>query len=175
MSAPEVGVLMGSISDYDVMAAGLRVLRELEIRYEVKVMSAHRSPAAVATYASAAHERGLRVLVAGAGGAAHLAGTLAAHTRLPVIGVPLVASSLAGLDALLATVQMPGGVPVATVGVGKSGAVNAAHLAARILALASAATAENVDVNRAAQTQKVGDMQGELEEKLAADGLLGSA
>lgn len=171
MNTPAVGVLMGSISDYDVMVAGVRVLRELEIPYEVKVMSAHRGPAAVAGYASSAHERGLRVLIAGAGGAAHLAGTLAAHTRLPVIGVPLVASSLGGLDALLATVQMPGGVPVATVGVGKSGAVNAAHLAARILALANEGTAENVDANRAGQTQKVGDMQIELEEKLAADGL----
>lgn len=171
MNIPAVGVLMGSISDYDVMAAGLRVLRELEVPYEVKVMSAHRSPAAVAAYASAAHERGLRVLIAGAGGAAHLAGTLAAHTRLPVIGVPLVASSLGGLDALLATVQMPGGVPVATVGVGKSGAVNAAHLAARILALANEGTAENVDANRDGQTQKVGDMQIELEARLAADGL----
>jgi len=159
MSAADVGVLMGSISDYEVMAAGLRVLRDLDVSYEAKVMSAHRSPAAVAGYASSAHERGLRVLIAGAGGAAHLAGTLAAHTRLPVIGVPLVASSLAGLDALLATVQMPGGVPVATVGVGKSGAVNAAHLAARILALASDGVAESVDANRAGQTLKVGNMQ----------------
>jgi len=171
MSTPAVGVLMGSISDYDVMAAGLRAFRDLDVRYEVKVMSAHRSPAAVAAYAGSAHERGLRVLIAGAGGAAHLAGTLAAHTRLPVIGVPLVASSLAGLDALLATVQMPGGVPVATVGVGKSGAVNAAHLAARILALADEGVAGNVDANRAGQTVKVGDMQTELEGKLAADGL----
>lgn len=171
MDTPAVGVLMGSISDYDVMAAGLRALRDLDVRYEVKVMSAHRSPEAVAAYASSAHERGLRVLIAGAGGAAHLAGTLAAHTRLPVIGVPLVASSLAGLDALLATVQMPGGVPVATVGVGKSGSINAAHLAARILALADERIAGNVDANRSGQTVKVGDMQTELEEKLEADGL----
>jgi len=171
MSAPTVGVMMGSISDYEVMAAGLRVLRDLDVPYEVKVMSAHRSPAAVAAYAAAADGRGLRVLIAGAGGAAHLAGTLAAHTRLPIIGVPLVASSLAGLDALLATVQMPGGVPVATVGVGKSGAVNAAHLAARILALADEDVAASVEANRAGQTQKVGDMQTELEERLAADGL----
>ena len=92
MSTPQIGVLMGSISDYDVMAAGVRVLHDLGLRYEVKVMSAHRSPAAVASYAATAHENGLRVLIAGAGGAAHLAGTLAAHTRLPVIGVPLVAS-----------------------------------------------------------------------------------
>ncbi len=171
MSAVAVGVLMGSISDYEVMAAGVRVLRDLDVGYEVKVMSAHRSPAAVAAYASGAHEQGLRVLIAGAGGAAHLAGTLAAHTRLPVIGVPLVASSLAGLDALLATVQMPGGVPVATVGVGKSGAVNAAHLAARIIALGSESLAATVNANRAGQTDKVGSMQGELEAKMAADGL----
>jgi 5-(carboxyamino)imidazole ribonucleotide mutase len=171
MSEPQVSVMMGSISDYDVMVAGIRVLNDLDIDYEVKVLSAHRSPAAVAEYAGGAEARGLQVFIAGAGGAAHLAGTVAAHTRLPVIGVPLVASSLAGLDALLATVQMPGGVPVATVGVGKSGAVNAAHLAGRILALASEDMAANVDANRAGQTRKVGDMQTDLEAKLAADGL----
>lgn len=171
MATPRVGVLMGSISDYDVMAAGVRVLRELDIPYEVKVLSAHRSPHAVAEYASGAERRGIQVLIAGAGGAAHLAGTLAAHSRLPIIGVPLVASSLAGLDALLATVQMPGGVPVATVGVGKSGAVNAAHLTARILATADADVAGTVDANRAGQTEKVGGMQADLEAKLAADGL----
>ncbi len=172
MNDARVAVLMGSISDYEIMAAALRVLAELEITYEVRVLSAHRSPDAVAAYAAEAAERGIRLIIAGAGGAAHLAGVLAAHTRLPVIGVPLVASSLGGLDALLATVQMPGGVPVATVGVGKSGAVNAAHLAARILALNDGATASRVDANREGQSTKVDKMQQELEARLAADGLL---
>lgn len=171
MSSARVAVLMGSISDYEIMAAGLRVLADLEIPYEVRVLSAHRSPEAVAEYAGGAADRGIRLIIAGAGGAAHLAGVLAAHTRLPIIGVPLVASSLGGLDALLATVQMPGGVPVATVGVGKSGAVNAAQLAGRILALEDAATADRVDANRRGQTANVERMQTELDAKLAADGL----
>lgn len=171
VNGARVAVLMGSISDYEVMAAGVKVLGELGIDYEVKVLSAHRSPAAVARYAADAADAGIGVFIAGAGGAAHLAGTLAAHTRLPVIGVPLVASSLGGFDALLATVQMPGGVPVATVGVGKSGAVNAAHLAARILALGNSEIADRVDTNRRGQTEKVGKMQTELESRLSADGL----
>lgn len=172
MSAPVVGILMGSISDYEVMAAGFRVLRDLGVPFEARVLSAHRSPAAVAEYAASADSRGLRVLIAGAGGAAHLAGTVAAHTRLPVIGVPLVASSLAGLDALLATVQMPGGVPVATVGVGKSGATNAAHLAARMLAVGDPDVATRVDHDREQQTLRVETMQEQLQARMRDDGLL---
>ncbi len=170
MSA-RVAVLMGSLSDYDVMIETLRTLDRLGVPYEARVLSAHRSPAAVARYAGEAARRGLRVLVAGAGGAAHLAGTLAAHTALPVIGVPLVASPLGGIDALLATVQMPGGVPVATVGTGKAGAVNAAHLAARILALQDAELAERVAAERVAQADAVARMDGELQQRRQRDGL----
>jgi len=129
-----VGVLMGSDSDWEVMAAAARRLADLKIPYEVRVASAHRSPAKAAAYASQARSRGVGVLIVGAGGAAHLAGLVAANTTLPVIGVPLDATSLHGLDALLATVQMPAGVPVATMAVGTSGADNAAIFAAQILA-----------------------------------------
>jgi len=171
MSTVRVAVVMGSISDFDVMVSGVRVLQKLGIPYEVRVMSAHRSPHSVAAYAADGAERGLQVIIAGAGGAAHLAGAIAAHTRLPVIGVPLVASALGGLDALLATVQMPGGVPVATVGVGKSGAVNAAHLAARILALGEPDIADSVEADRSQQTANVDAMQTDLEDRLAGEGL----
>jgi phosphoribosylaminoimidazole carboxylase PurE protein len=135
MSQAVVGVLMGSESDRPQMAAAAEVLAELGIPHEMHVMSAHRDPDRVAAYATEAASRGLRILIAGAGMAAHLAGTLAARSALPVIGVPLEGSSLGGLDALLSTVQMPPGVPVATVAVGSAGAKNAAWLAARILAL----------------------------------------
>lgn len=171
MSTVRVAVVMGSISDFDVMVSGVRVLQKLGIPYEVRVMSAHRSPHSVAAYAADGAERGLQVIIAGAGGAAHLAGAIAAHTRLPVIGVPLVASALGGLDALLATVQMPGGVPVATVGVGKSGAVNAAHLAARILALGEPVIVDSVEADRSQQTANVDAMQTDLEDRLAGEGL----
>ncbi|NKB90134.1 MAG: 5-(carboxyamino)imidazole ribonucleotide mutase [Acidobacteria bacterium] len=171
MSEARVAIVMGSISDYEVMASGAKILADLDVPYEVKVMSAHRSPAVVADYVSGAEGRGLEIIIAAAGGAAHLAGAVAAHTRLPVIGVPLVATAMGGMDALLATVQMPGGVPVATMGCGKWGAINAAHFAARILALGDADIAANVVANRATQTENVNRMQAQLEEKLAADGL----
>jgi phosphoribosylaminoimidazole carboxylase PurE protein len=135
---PRIGILMGSDSDWDVMAAAAKRLEGFGIPYEVTVTSAHRAPQRTAKYASAARERGLQVLIAGAGLAAHLAGVVAAHTTLPVIGVPLDAGTLRGMDALLATVQMPPGVPVATVAIGKAGAENAAILAAQILALQDA-------------------------------------
>ena len=130
-----VGVLYGSVSDETVMADCMNTLDKLGIQYEVNVMSAHRTPEEVAEYSRTAAERGLKVLIAGAGLAAHLAGAVAANTKLPVIGVPLSAGPLGGLDALLSTVQMPPGVPVATVAIGKHGAKNAAWLAARIIAL----------------------------------------
>jgi len=133
-----VGVLYGSTSDETVMADCLKTLDKLGIGYEVNVMSAHRTPAEVADYSGKAASRGLKVLIAGAGLAAHLAGAVAANTKLPVIGVPLSAGTLGGLDALLSTVQMPPGVPVATVAIGKYGAKNAAWLAARIIALSDA-------------------------------------
>jgi len=130
---PLVGILMGSDSDWETMEPAAKRLRAFEIACEVQVMSAHRSPALVAEYASSARRRGLAVIIVGAGGAAHLGGVVAAHTTLPVLGVPVASSSLGGLDALLATVQMPSGVPVATVAIG--GAENAAILAAQILAV----------------------------------------
>ena len=171
MSSARVAVVMGSISDLEVMTHGVRVLNGYGIEYEVRVLSAHRAPDAVGEFARGAGERGIQLFIAGAGAAAHLAGALAAHSPLPVIGVPLVASSLAGFDALLATVQMPGGVPVATVGVGKSGAVNAAHLAARMLAISDPELAEKVTAERANQQANVMRMDGEVAQRLEDEGL----
>lgn len=132
---PQVGILMGSESDREVMNRTGEILDELGITYEVNVMSAHRTPAVVQKYSSEAQDRGTKVLIAGAGLAAHLAGAVAAHTILPVIGVPLAAGPLNGMDSLLSTVQMPKGIPVATVAIGSHGARNAAYLAAQIIAL----------------------------------------
>jgi len=137
----QVAILMGSESDWETMSAAARRLDAFGIARDVRVLSAHRAPERTAAYASGAAARGIKVFICGAGGAAHLAGAVAAHTMLPVIGVPLDASSLGGFDALLATVQMPKGVPVATVAVGAAGAENAAILAAQILALSDAALA----------------------------------
>ncbi len=132
--SPVVGIVMGSDSDWGVMEKASSALEELDIPFEVTVSAAHRSPEITAEYARSARARGLKVIIAGAGAAAHLAGSIAALTTLPVIGVPLDSSSLKGLDALLATVQMPAGVPVATMAIGAAGAKNAAILAAQILA-----------------------------------------
>jgi phosphoribosylaminoimidazole carboxylase PurE protein len=137
-TAPRVAVVMGSDSDLPVMKGTLSKLSELGLTYEVRVLSAHRSPDAVARFVRQCPRKGVKVFIAAAGGAAHLAGAVAANTTLPVIGVPLVANELGGMDALLATVQMPSGVPVATVATGKAGASNAAVLAAQILALTDA-------------------------------------
>ena len=139
MTNPKVGVVMGSDSDWPVMEETVRTLKQFGIACETSVISAHRSPDLAHQYAAEAAGRGLKVIIAGAGGAAHLAGVLAAGTTLPVIGVPMEAGALRGLDALLATVQMPAGVPVATVAIGKGGARNAAVLAAQILALSDQA------------------------------------
>ncbi|HEX8360278.1 MAG TPA: 5-(carboxyamino)imidazole ribonucleotide mutase [Longimicrobium sp.] len=133
MSQPRVGIIMGSRSDRETMLEAARVLDELEIPYEMEVVSAHRTPDRMFEYAEAAEGRGLEVIVAGAGGAAHLPGMTAAKTVLPVIGVPVLSSTLNGVDSLLSIVQMPRGVPVATVAIGKAGAANAGLLAARIL------------------------------------------
>jgi phosphoribosylaminoimidazole carboxylase PurE protein len=132
---PIVGIIMGSDSDLQVMQEAAKVLKEFDIGYEIGVYSAHRSPHRTLEYVKSARDRGLRLLIAGAGASAHLAGVTAAETTLPVIGVPIDSSPLSGFDALLATVQMPPGVPVATMGVGKSGATNAGILAVQILAL----------------------------------------
>ena len=131
---PEVGIVMGSDSDLEIMKAAAEVLDEFDIAYEMTVASAHRSPQRAAEFATGAPQKGMKVIIAGAGHAAHLAGVLAAHTSLPVIGVPIDSSCLQGLDALLATVQMPPGIPVATMAIGKSGARNAGILAVQILA-----------------------------------------
>src|SRR5712692_10916249 len=126
--SPVVGIVMGSKSDWDAMKQAAEMLERFGVAHESRVMSAHRTPAIVAEYASGAAGRGLKVIIAGAGGAAHLAGVVAAHTVLPVIGVPMQSAALGGLDSLLSTVQMPKGIPVATVAIGPSGAANAALL-----------------------------------------------
>jgi phosphoribosylaminoimidazole carboxylase PurE protein len=160
---PVVAVLMGSDSDLAVMRGAIDVLAQFDVPCEVHVMSAHRSPERVAEYVRGAPERGVRVFIAGAGMAAHLAGAVAAQTSLPVIGVPLASSAgLGGADALYATVQMPPGVPVATVGI--NGARNAAHLAVRILATADPALAERVDAFRKAMDDEVAGKDGRLGE-----------
>ena len=155
MTAPRVGILMGSRSDMPVMEKASALLTELGIEHEVRVMSAHRTPSLVAGYASGAGERGLQVIVAAAGGAAHLAGVVAAHTLLPVIGVPIVTQVAGGLDSLLSTVQMPRGVPVATVSVG--GAENAALLSAEILALSDDVVRARLVAFRERQAQAILD------------------
>ncbi len=153
---PRVGIVMGSESDRAVMEEAARVLHEYGVASEVVVRSAHRTPDATARWAKGAERRGLEVLIAGAGGAAHLAGALAAHSRLPVLGVPLASSPLGGFDALLATVQMPPGVPVGTLGVGSWGARNAAHLAARILALSDPVLARRIEESRSESGRRAG-------------------
>jgi phosphoribosylaminoimidazole carboxylase PurE protein len=151
---PLVGVVMGSISDREVMEGCVEVLKELGIPFEVRMSSAHRMPQDTREYAETAGERGLEVIIAGAGWAAHLAGFIAAQTTLPVIGVPIDSSPLQGMDALLSTVQMPPGIPVATVALGKGGARNAAVLAGEILALKYPAVAEKVRKYREDLTRK---------------------
>jgi phosphoribosylaminoimidazole carboxylase PurE protein len=150
-SGPRVGIVMGSESDRTVMEEAARVLEQHGVAYELVVRSAHRTPAEAAAWAQRAEQRGCAVIIAGAGGAAHLAGAMAANSRLPVLGVPLASSPLGGFDALLSTVQMPPGVPVGTLGVGAWGARNAAHLAIRILALGDAALARRVAAAPAAR------------------------
>src|SRR3982075_3408856 len=143
-----VSIVMGSDSDLEIMREAGKALDEFGIAYEMDVSSAHRSPERASAYARKAASRGIRVIIAGAGGAAHLAGVMAAHTSLPVIGVPIPSTSLQGMDSLLATVQMPAGIPVATVAIGKPGATNAGILAAQILALADAGLAEKMEAHK---------------------------
>ena len=133
---PLVGIVMGSDSDLPIMTDTAKTLKQFSIPFEVEITSAHRSPARTAEYARTARQRGLKAIIVGAGGASHLAGVMAAETTLPVIGVPIANSPLSGMDSLLSTVQMPGGVPVATMAVGKAGAVNAAIYAAQIIGVA---------------------------------------
>jgi 5-(carboxyamino)imidazole ribonucleotide mutase len=152
---PQVGIIMGSRSDWETMRHAAETLDRLGIAHETRIVSAHRTPQRLVAYAETARSRGLKVIVAGAGGAAHLPGMVAAMTPLPVLGVPIESHALKGLDSLLSIVQMPGGVPVGTLAIGKAGAINAALLAAAILALNDSAIAEALDEWRAAQTAGV--------------------
>jgi 5-(carboxyamino)imidazole ribonucleotide mutase len=157
MAEPVVGVIMGSRSDWETMQHACATLDELGVPYETRVVSAHRTPGLMAEYASGAVGRGLRVLIAGAGGAAHLPGMTAAHTHLPVLGVPVESHALQGMDSLLSIVQMPAGVPVGTLAIGRAGAINAALLAASIVALGDDAVRARLRTFRSTQTQTVLD------------------
>ncbi|MCX6897631.1 MAG: 5-(carboxyamino)imidazole ribonucleotide mutase [Verrucomicrobia bacterium] len=152
---PLVAVIMGSKSDWDVMQHCKAILDEFSVANDCRVMSAHRTPQAVTEFVSTAEQRGLEVVIAAAGGAAHLAGVVAAHTTLPVLGVPMESASLKGLDSLLSTVQMPGGIPVGTLGIGKAGATNAALLAIAILANSRPELREKLKAFRKKQSDKV--------------------
>jgi 5-(carboxyamino)imidazole ribonucleotide mutase len=168
--SPQVLILMGSDSDWPVMAETKRVLEEMGIAVEARVASAHRTPERTSRMAREAAGRGVKVIVCGAGAAAHLAGAVAAESELPVLGVPLAASDLDGLDALLATAQMPGGVPVATLAIGKAGARNAALLAARILALSDPAVAARVREARVRMARDVEEKDEALQQKIRSGG-----
>ena len=152
---PIVGIIMGSNSDWPTMQAAAKILAEFGVPYEAKVVSAHRTPDLMFEYAETARDRGLKAIVAGAGGAAHLPGMVAAKTIVPVLGVPVQSKALSGQDSLLSIVQMPAGIPVATFAIGRAGAVNAALCAAAMLAVHDAALAARVDAFRAEQTESV--------------------
>jgi 5-(carboxyamino)imidazole ribonucleotide mutase len=155
--APLVGIIMGSQSDWITLRHAAETLERLEVAHEVRIISAHRTPDRLAAYARAARDRGLRVIIAGAGGAAHLPGMCAAWTPLPVLGVPVESHALKGMDSLLSIVQMPAGIPVGTLAIGRAGAINAALLAGAILALDDPALATRLDALRAAQTEAVAE------------------
>lgn len=159
-----VGIVMGSDSDLNVMKAAVTVLKDFNIPFEITVASAHRSPDRASEFAATAHARGVRVIIAGAGHAAHLAGSMAAHTFLPVIGVPIDSSCLQGMDALLSTVQMPPGIPVATVSIGKPGAKNAAILAVQILAVSDKSLQEKLKVFKQDMADQVEQKAEKLED-----------
>jgi len=155
MSKPLVGIIMGSASDWDTMREAHKILDEFEIEHEYRVLSAHRAPKAVAEYAEGAEARGLKIIIGAAGGAAHLAGVLAAQTLLPVLGVPIESQALKGMDSLLSTVQMPAGIPVGTLAIGKAGAKNAALLAIAILATTDKGLRDRLQIYRETQTNAV--------------------
>ena len=152
-----VGIIMGSTSDWETMRHAAEMLDALGVAHETRVVSAHRTPQRLYDYATGAADRGLKVIVAGAGGAAHLPGMAAAMTHLPVLGVPVESKALSGMDSLLSIVQMPGGIPVGTLAIGRAGAINAGLLAAAILATSDAALAERLKAWRAAQAEAVAD------------------
>lgn len=159
---PKIGVIMGSSSDWETMKHACDILDELELPYEKKVVSAHRTPDLMFEYADEARGRGIQVIIAGAGGAAHLPGMVAAKTTLPVIGVPVQSKALNGLDSLLSIVQMPGGVPVATVAIGKAGATNAGLLAAQILSIMDTTVAAKIEMRRQEMKMKAMESTGDL-------------
>ena len=161
---PLIGIIMGSDSDLPVMQEAVKVLKQFEVPYEIGVYSAHRSPHRTAEYVRTARQRGLKLIIAGAGSSAHLAGVTAAETTLPVIGVPIDSSPLSGFDALLSTVQMPPGVPVATMGVGKSGATNAAIFAVEVLALSEQQLASKLTEYKAGLEQAVAEKSKKVQE-----------
>lgn len=163
---PFVAILMGSESDWPVMQAAAETLRALDIGHEVRITSAHRTPQGTAEYVADAVARDCAVFICGAGMAAHLAGAVAAHTVRPVIGVPIDSGPLSGFDALLSTAQMPGGTPVATVAVGRTGAKNAGYLAAQILSLADAAIAERLEADRDANRDKIRNQNQRLQTEI---------
>ncbi|HEX6503552.1 MAG TPA: 5-(carboxyamino)imidazole ribonucleotide mutase [Terriglobales bacterium] len=165
MTKPLVSIVMGSDSDLEIMREAGKALDDFGIAYEIDVTSAHRSPDRTAEFARKAAERGIRVIIAGAGGAAHLAGVIAAHTTLPVIGVPIT-SVLNGLDSLLATVQMPAGIPVATVAIGKAGATNAGILAAQVLALSNSEIAKKMNAHKEKLAKGVEEKSRKLKDAL---------
>jgi 5-(carboxyamino)imidazole ribonucleotide mutase len=162
-----VGIVMGSDTDFPVMSEAGKTLGKFGIAYEMEVLSAHRTPARAHEYATTALKRGLKVLIAAAGAAAHLAGVMAANTTLPVIGVPMATSTLNGLDALLATVQMPGGIPVATMAIDKAGAVNAAIFAAQILGLSDAEIARKLVVHKEELVKSVAEKNVRLQKQIS--------
>ena len=164
MSNPQVSIVMGSDSDLEIMREAGKALEGVGLEYEIDVTSAHRSPERTADYARKAASRGIRVIIAGAGGAAHLAGVIAAHTTLPVIGVPIPSTSLNGMDSLLSTVQMPAGIPVATVAIGKPGATNAGILAAQIIGVADAGVAKKLDAHKEKLAKGVEEKSKKLQE-----------
>ena len=163
MSKPQVSIVMGSDSDLEIMREAGKALDEFGITYEIDVTSAHRSPDRSADFAKKAAGRGIRVIIAGAGGAAHLAGVIAAHTIVPVIGVPIPSTSLQGMDSLLSTVQMPAGIPVATVAIGKPGATNAGILAAQIIGVADSAIAKKLEAHKEKLARGVEDKSRKLQ------------
>ena len=166
-STPLVGIIMGSDSDWPLLQKGAEVLKDFGVKFEVRVMSAHRTPEVASAYAIEAEKRGLKVLISAAGGAAHLGGVLAAHTVLPVIGVPVAGGAVNGLDSLLATIQMPAGIPVATVTLGSAGPVNAALFAVQILALSDAGLNKKFHAYKEKLKQKVADGDAKVQFEVA--------
>ena len=155
--SPQVGIIMGSQSDWPIMRLAAEILEELGVTHETRIVSAHRTPDRLVEYAKSARGRGMKVIIAGAGGAAHLPGMAASMTPLPVLGVPVQSRALSGMDSLLSIVQMPKGVPVGTLAIGEAGATNAGLLAASIIALQDAVVADKLDAFRQAQTDKIGE------------------